>query len=464
MAVFESLGEKLQGVFKRLTGKGKLTEADVNAAMREVRMALLEADVNYKVVKTFINRVKERAVGQEVMENLNPGHMVIKIVHEELTALMGGVNEGLKMAEHPPTILMLCGLQGSGKTTHAAKLALKLKKEGKKPLLVAADIYRPAAITQLQVMGEKVGVPVFSLGDQVSPVEIARQAVSYAAEQHRDVIIIDTAGRLHIDEELMKELQAIKEAVHPHETLLVVDAMTGQDAVTVAEHFDQKLGVDGVILTKLDGDTRGGAALSVREVTGKPIKFVGVGEKVEDLEAFHPERMASRILGMGDVLTLIEKAQEQVDQKQAEEMAKKMLKADFNFEDFLEQMRAVRRMGPLQDLLKMIPGVGAQLKDVNIDEKEMAHLEAIILSMTPKERRHPDIINSRRRQRIAKGSGRPITEVNRLMKQFEETRKLMKQLGGMEKMMKKGKRGGFPKFPMPGGFPGGSFYPGKRRR
>lgn len=464
MAVFESLGEKLQGVFKRLTGKGKLTEADVNAAMREVRMALLEADVNYKVVKTFINRVKERAVGQEVMENLNPGHMVIKIVHEELTALMGGVNEGLKMAEHPPTILMLCGLQGSGKTTHAAKLALKLKKEGKKPLLVAADIYRPAAITQLQVMGEKVGVPVFSLGDQVSPVEIARQAVSYAAEQHRDVIIIDTAGRLHIDEELMEELQAIKEAVHPHETLLVVDAMTGQDAVTVAEHFDQKLGVDGVILTKLDGDTRGGAALSVREVTGKPIKFVGVGEKVEDLEAFHPERMASRILGMGDVLTLIEKAQEQVDQKQAEEMAKKMLKADFNFEDFLEQMRAVRRMGPLQDLLKMIPGVGAQLKDVNIDEKEMAHLEAIILSMTPKERRHPDIINSRRRQRIAKGSGRPITEVNRLMKQFEETRKLMKQLGGMEKMMKKGKRGGFPKFPMPGGFPGGSFYPGKRRR
>jgi len=463
MAVFESLGEKLQGVLKRLTGKGKLTEADVNAAMREVRMALLEADVNYKVVKTFINRVKERAVGQEVMENLNPGHMVIKIVHEELTALMGGQTEGLKMADRPPTIIMLCGLQGSGKTTHAAKLALKLKKEGKKPLLVAADIYRPAAITQLQVMGEKVGVPVFSLGDKVSPVEIAKQAVEYAVRERRNVVLIDTAGRLHIDDELMAELQAMKAAVEPHETLLVVDAMTGQDAVTVAEHFDQKLGITGVILTKLDGDTRGGAALSVREVTGKPIKFVGVGEKVEALEAFHPDRMASRILGMGDVLTLIEKAQEQVNQKQAEEMAQKMLKAEFNFEDFLEQMRAVRRMGPLQEILKMLPGIGSQLKDINIDEKEMAHIEAIILSMTPKERRHPELLNTRRRERIAKGSGRPIAEVHRLVKQFEQTRKMMKQLGGMEKLMKQGKRGGFPMLPNRGGLPG-SFYGGRKRR
>jgi signal recognition particle subunit SRP54 len=457
--MFESLGEKLQSAIKRLTGKGKLTEADVTEAMRDVRMALLEADVNFKVVKDFINKVKERAVGHEVMETLNPGHMVIKIVHEELTALMGGENANLAMADRPPTILMMCGLQGAGKTTHAAKLALKLKKEGKKPLLVAADIYRPAAITQLEVMGERVGVPVFSMGDKVSPVEIAKGGFAYAAEQHRDVIIVDTAGRLHIDEALMEELQQIKAILNPHNTLLVVDAMTGQDAVTVAEHFNEKLGIDGVILTKLDGDTRGGAALSVRQVTGKPIMFVGVGEKVEALEAFHPERMASRILGMGDVLTLIERAQEQIDQKQAEEMTRKMLKAEFNFEDFLEQMHAMRKMGPLQDLLKMLPGVGAQLKDVNIDEKEMGHVEAIILSMTPKERRNPDIINHRRRERLAKGSGRPIAEVHRLMKQFEQTRKMMKQLGGMEKMMKKGK-GGFPKLPFGGGggFPGGGMF------
>ncbi len=456
--MFESLGEKLQQAFKRLTGKGKLTEADVTAAMREVRMALLEADVNFKVVKHFVSRVKERAVGQEVLETLNPGQMVIKIVHEELTALMGEANVPLNMADQPPTIIMMCGLQGAGKTTHAAKLALKLKKEGKKPLLVAADVYRPAAIKQLEVMGEKVGVPVFSLGDQVSPVEIARKAVAHAAEQGRDVVILDTAGRLHIDEELMGELQQIKEALSPHETLLVVDAMTGQDAVTVAEHFGEKLGIDGVVLTKLDGDTRGGAALSVRHVTGKPIKFVGVGEKPEALEAFHPDRMASRILGMGDVLTLIEKAQEQVDRKQAEEMTRKMMRAEFDFEDFLEQMRAMKRMGPLQDLLKMLPGVGAQLKDINIDEKELAHIEAIILSMTPKERRNPDILNRHRRERIAKGSGRPIAEVHRLIKQFEQSKKLMKQLGAMEKMMKKGKKGkkgGFPRLPFGGGgFPG----------
>ncbi|MFZ5814842.1 MAG: signal recognition particle protein [Bacillota bacterium] len=450
--MFESLQEKLQEAFKRLTGKGKLTEADVNEAMREVRMALLEADVNFKVVKEFVAKVKERAIGQEVMETLNPGQMVIKIVYEELTALMGGESAGLNMADRPPTIVMLCGLQGAGKTTHAAKLALKLKKEGKKPLLVAADIYRPAAIKQLEVLGERVGVPVFSLGDQVSPVQIAKGAFDYAAEHHRDVILVDTAGRLTIDEELMAELQQIKSLLKPHDTLLVIDAMIGQDAVTTAEHFNEKLGIDGVILTKLDGDTRGGAALSVRQVTGKPIKFVGVGEKVEALEAFHPDRMASRILGMGDVLTLIERASEQVDKKKAEEMTRKMMKAQFDFEDFLEQMHAMRRMGPLQDLLKMIPGLGAQLKDINIDEKELKHVEAMILSMTPKERRNPDIINVRRRERIAKGSGRPIAEVHRLIKQFDQMRKMMKQMGGMEKMMKKG--GKFPRLPGGGGFGG----------
>ena len=457
--MFESLGEKLQSAFKRLTGKGKLNEADVSEAMREVRMALLEADVNFKVVKEFVGAVKERAVGQEVMETLAPGQMVIKIVHEELTRLMGGANEPLHIPERPPAILMLCGLQGAGKTTHAAKLALKLKKEGKKPLLVAADIYRPAAIKQLEVMGEKVGVPVFSMGDKVSPVEIAKGGFAYAAEHHRDVIIVDTAGRLHIDDELMGELQQIKAALNPHDTLLVVDAMTGQDAVTVAEHFNGKLGITGVILTKLDGDTRGGAALSVRQVTGQPIKFVGVGEKVEALEAFHPERMASRILGMGDVLTLIERAQEQMDHKKAEEMAKKLAKAEFDFEDFLDQMRSMKKMGPLQDILKMLPGVGSQLKDINIDEKEMAHVEAMILSMTPKERRNPDIINHRRRERIAKGAGRPIAEVHRLIKQFEQSRKMMKQLGGMEKMMKKkGGKGMLPKMPFGGGGPGGGFF------
>lgn len=450
--MFESLQDKLQQAFKRLTGKGKLSEADVSEAMREVRMALLEADVNFKVVKEFVAKVKERAIGADVLESLNPGQMVIKIVYDELVTLMGGEFAGLNMAEKPPTIIMLCGLQGAGKTTHATKLALKLKKEGKKPLLVAADIYRPAAIKQLEVMGQKVDVPVFSMGDKVSPVEIARGAFQYAAENLRDVIIVDTAGRLHIDDELMGELQAIKDLLKPHETLLVVDAMTGQDAVTVAEHFNEKLGIDGVILTKLDGDTRGGAALSVRQVTGKPIKFVGRGEKVEDLDVFHPDRMASRILNMGDVLTLIEKAQEQVDRKQAEEMTRKMLKAQFDFDDFLEQMRAMKKMGPLQDLLKMIPGMGNQLKDINVDEKELTYVEAMILSMTPKERRHPEIINVRRRERIAKGSGRPIAEVHRLIKQFDQAKKMMKQLGGMEKMMKKG--GKLPKLPGGGGFGG----------
>lgn len=451
--MFESLGEKLQNAFKRLTGKGKLTEADVSEAMREVRMALLEADVNFKVVKEFVGKVKERAVGQEVLETLNPGQMVIKIVHEELIAIMGGEHADLQMAERPPTIIMLCGLQGAGKTTHSAKLALKLKKEGKKPLLVAADIYRPAAVKQLEVLGKQVDVPVFQLGTEVNPVEIAKRAFDYAAEHHRDVIILDTAGRLHIDEALMDELKAIKAALQPHEILLTVDAMTGQDAVNVADQFNQTLGIDGVILTKLDGDTRGGAALSVRHVTGKPIKFVGMGEKMDQLDRFYPDRMASRILGMGDVLTLIEKAQEQIDQKQAEQMAKKMMKAEFDFEDFLEQMRAMQKMGPLQDLLKMIPGMGAQLKDVNIDPKELQRVEAIILSMTPKERRKPDLINIRRRERIAKGAGRPLSEVHALIKRFEEARKMMKQLGGMQKMMK-GKKGGMPKLPGGGGFGG----------
>lgn len=451
--MFESLGEKLQNAFKRLTGKGKLNEADVSEAMREVRMALLEADVNFKVVKEFVGKVKERAVGQEVLETLNPGQMVIKIVHEELIAIMGGEHADLTMAERPPTIIMLCGLQGAGKTTHSAKLALKLKKEGKKPLLVAADVYRPAAVKQLEVLGKQVDVPVFQLGTEVNPVEIAKRAFDYAAEHHRDVIILDTAGRLHIDEALMDELRAIKAALQPHEILLTVDAMTGQDAVNVADQFNQTLGIDGVILTKLDGDTRGGAALSVRHVTGKPIKFVGMGEKMDQLDRFYPDRMASRILGMGDVLTLIEKAQEQIDQKQAEQMAKKMMKAEFDFEDFLEQMRAMQKMGPLQDLLKMIPGMGAQLKDVNIDPKELGRVEAIILSMTPKERRKPDLINIRRRERIAKGSGRPLSEVHALIKRFEEARKMMKQLGGMQKMMK-GKKGGMPKLPGSGGFGG----------
>lgn len=455
MAMFEALGERLQQAFRRLTGKGKLSEADVTEAMREVRMALLEADVNFRVVKEFVGKVKERAVGREVMETLNPGQMVIKIVHEELTALMGGEHATLHLAEKPPTVIMLCGLQGSGKTTHAAKLALKLRKEGKKPLLVACDIYRPAAIKQLEVMGQRVEVPVFSMGDQVNPVDIARGGFAYAAEHHRDVIILDTAGRLHIDEELMGELERIKAELRPQETLLVVDAMTGQDAVNVAEQFNEKLSIDGVILTKLDGDTRGGAALSVRQVTGKPIKFVGVGEKVDALEVFHPARMASRILGMGDVLTLIEKAQEQIDQKKAEEMAKKMMKAEFDFEDFLEQMRAMKRMGPLTDILKMLPGVGSQLKDVQVDDKELAHVEAMILSMTPKERRNPDIVNVRRRERIAKGSGRPIAEVHRLIKQFDQMRKMMKQMGGLQKMMGKGGKPGMPK--LPGGGFGGLF-------
>ena len=437
--IFEGLAEKLQAAMKRLTGKGKLTEDDVAEAMREVRIALLEADVNFRVVKDFIGRVKERAIGQEVMGSLTPGQQVIKIVLEELTALMGGQNARLTIASKPPTVIMLCGLQGSGKTTHTGKLALLLKKQGHRPLLVAADVYRPAAIKQLQVLGEKLEMPVFSLGDKISPVDIAKAGVQAAGQQGRDVVLLDTAGRLHIDEELMAELVAIKVAVQPTEILLVVDAMTGQDAVKVAEHFHSTLGIDGVILTKLDGDTRGGAALSVRAVTGKPIKFAGIGEKLEALEPFHPDRMASRILGMGDVLTLIEKASQDMDLKKAQDLQKRMLSQDFNLEDFQEQMRQMRKMGPLQQVLGMIPGLGNKLKDVQVDEKELVHVDAMIDSMTPWERRHPDRIDGSRRRRISRGSGTQVADVNRLLKQFDEARKMMKQLGGMQKQLKKGR-------------------------
>lgn len=452
MAVFEGLSEKLQEVMKRLRGKGKLTEEDVNEAMKEVRRALLAADVNFKVAKDFVARVKERAVGAEVLESLTPAQQVIKIVHEELTALMGGEAAALAVAQRPPTIIMMVGLQGAGKTTHAAKLAGLLKKQGRRPLLVAADIYRPAAIKQLQVLGEKLGVPVFSLG-QEDPVRIATAAVAEAREQNLDYVLIDTAGRLHIDEELMAELQRIKEQVQPHEILLVVDAMTGQDAVNVAEHFHGQLGIGGVILTKLDGDTRGGAALSVRAVTGRPIKYVGVGEKLDAIEPFHPDRMASRILGMGDVLSLIEKAQEALDQKKALELQQKMQRAEFNFEDFKEQLLQMQKLGPMDQLLSMLPGFD-QLKkqlpeNLQPNEKDLKRVVAIIDSMTVKERRRPEIIDNRRKHRIARGSGTTIADVNRLLKQFEETKKLMKQFAGMEKQLKKkaGKFGRLPGLP-----------------
>jgi len=463
MAMFEGLTEKLQATFKRLRGKGKLTEADVNEAMREVRVALLEADVNFKVVKEFVNKVKERAVGQEVLESLTPGQHVIKIVHEEMISLMGGSESKLKIASKPPTVIMLVGLQGSGKTTHAAKLANMLKKQGKRPLLVACDIYRPAAIKQLQVLGEQINVPVFAEG-QISPVKIAEDSLEWARKNGNDVLIIDTAGRLHINEELMAELSAIKDKVSPHEILLVVDAMTGQDAVNVAEAFNNQLELDGVILSKLDGDTRGGAALSVKAVTGCPIKFAGVGEKVDALEVFHPDRMASRILGMGDVLTLIEKAQQSIDEKKAKELEEKLRKQELNLEDFLEQIKQIRNMGPISSLLEMIPGIGNQLKNVHVDEKEFTKMEAIILSMTPEERRKPMIIKDSRKRRIAKGSGTTVQDVGRLLKQYEQTKKMMKQLSHLtgigptgskkSKKGKKGKKGGQGKkqlmrFPFP---------------
>ncbi|HEY8487816.1 MAG TPA: signal recognition particle protein [Thermaerobacter sp.] len=435
---FEGLAEKLQSVFKRLRGKGKLTEADVEAALREVRLALLEADVNFKVVKDFIARVRERAVGQEVLESLTPAQQVIKIVHDELTQLMGGQHARLDLGGELPAVVLLVGLQGSGKTTTAAKLARLLAKQGRQPVLVAADVYRPAAVEQLVTLGQQIQVPVYAPGTDRDPVDIAREGVAEARRRGRDVVLIDTAGRLHIDDALMEELERIREAVAPREILLVVDAMTGQDAVNVAETFHRRLGIDGVVLTKLDGDARGGAALSVRAVTGRPIKFVGLGERVDQLEPFHPERMASRILGMGDVLSLIEKAQAAFDAQQAQRLERKLREQTFDLEDFLEQLRQVRKMGPLDQLLAMIPGLGSRLKDVTVDERELRRIEAIIQSMTPEERRRPEIINASRRRRIALGSGTRVQDVNRLLKQFAETQRLMKQMAGAAR---RGRRG-----------------------
>lgn len=436
---FEGLSEKLQSALKSLTSKGKLTEKDVKVAMREVRLALLEADVNFLVVKDFVKKVTERSIGQDIMESLTPGQQVIKIVNEELTSLMGGTHSKLTIASKPPTIIMMVGLQGSGKTTTSGKLALHLKKQGKNPLLVACDIYRPAAIEQLKVVGKQIDVPVFERG-QRDPVLIADEAVLEAIERQHDYVIIDTAGRLHIDSEMMDELMKIRDIVNPHEILLVVDAMTGQDAVNVAEQFDEKLGIAGVVLTKLDGDTRGGAALSVKAVTGKPIKFIGVGEKLDGLEPFHPERMASRILGMGDVLTLIERAQDAIDEKKAAELEKKLRTQQFTLDDFLEQLQQVRGMGPLNDIVSMFPGVNAkQLANLDLDDRQLIRTEAIIQSMTSEERMRPDIINASRRRRISKGSGTTIQEVNRLLKSYNDFRKMMKQLPNIEKAVKKGK-------------------------
>ena len=441
---FESLSEKLQNVFKNLRGKGRLTEADVKTALREVKMALLEADVNFKVVKKFISSVQERAIGQDVMNGLNPGQMVIKIVNEELVSLMG--SETTELAIRPGnemTILMMVGLQGAGKTTTAAKIAGKLKAKGKRPLLVACDIYRPAAIQQLQVNGEKQGVEVFTMGDKHKPVNIAKAALEHAAKNGQNVVIIDTAGRLHIVETMMDELVEIKQNVDVAQTILVVDAMTGQDAVNVASTFNEKIGVDGVILTKLDGDTRGGAALSIRAVTGKPILYIGMGEKLSDLEQFYPDRMASRILGMGDVMSLIEKVEAQVDAEKARELEQKLRKSQFDFNDYLDQMKQMRNMGGVNEILKMLPGMGmGRMKGMpEVDEKQFDKYEAIILSMTPQERSNPDIINPSRKNRIARGAGLNVAEVNKFMKQFEQGRKLMKQLPGM--MGGKAKRGRF---------------------
>jgi signal recognition particle subunit SRP54 len=425
---FESLSEKLQEFMRKISGRGRIGEADLKEAMREVRMALLEADVNYRVVRKLIADITERALGQQVMQSITPGQQIIKIVNDELAALMGSTHSALTFSPSPPTVYMLCGLQGSGKTTTTGKLAGMLQKMGKRPMLAACDVYRPAAIRQLQIVGEQVGVPVFEMG-QGEPVRIAAEAVARAEKQGCDVVLLDTAGRLHIDEDLMAELIAIRDRVRPQEILLVVDAMTGQDAVTVAEAFDGKLGIDGVILTKLDGDSRGGAALSVKAVTGKPIKYAATGEKLTDLEPFHPDRMASRILGMGDVLTLIEKAQAEMDEKKAEELQKKMMQSAFTLEDFLEQFRQMRRMGGITELLGMIPG-GAHINPGDIDEKEMDRMEAIICSMTPGERANPGIVGASRKKRIARGSGTSVQHVNRLLKQFDMSQQLMKQLSG----------------------------------
>ena len=448
---FEGLSDKLEAAFKKLRGKGKLTETDVRNAMREVRLALLEADVNYKVARDFTAKVTERAIGAQVMESLTPGQMVVKIVNEELTELMGGTRSRLASAPHPPTVVMMCGLQGVGKTTYCAKLGLMLKNQGNRPLLVACDIYRPAAIKQLQVVGEKAGVPVFEKGT-ADPVEIAREAIKLAKDQGYDYVLLDTAGRLHIDEELMDELKRVKAEIKPHEILLLIDAMTGQDAVNVATAFNEALGVDGLVLTKLDGDTRGGAALSARAVTGKPIKFIGTGEKLGDLDAFHPDRMASRILGMGDVLSLIEKAETSLDEKKAMELEAKLRKNKFDLNDLLNQLREMKKMGNLKEMLAMLPGVGKQLNDVEIDERQFDRTQAIILSMTPAEREKPDLINPSRKRRIAAGCGMQVEDVTRLLKQYRDMQRMFKQFSG-KGMRKKMRRMG----QLPPGMGGGMF-------
>lgn len=443
--MFQSLTEKLNNAFKFFRNKGKLTEADVKAGMREIKLALLEADVNFKVVRDFIKMVSERAVGSEVLESLLPAQQVVKIVNEELVKLMGTSQAKLTISPKPPTVIMMVGLQGAGKTTHAGKLAGMYKKQGKKPLLVACDVYRPAAIRQLEILGERLDIPVFTAGDKEKPVKIAKEAMKFAAKNGNDMVFIDTAGRLHIDEELMGELQDIKKAVEPTEILLTVDAMIGQDAVTVAEHFNEQLDVTGVILTKLDGDTRGGAALSVRHVTGKPIKFIGTGEKLDAIEPFYPDRMASRILGMGDVLSLIEKAEQAFDAKQAAELEKKIRASTFTLDDYLEQFGQIRKMGSLDSIMGMMPGMNkAALKDAKIDEKQITRTEAIIRSMTKKERERPEIINASRKIRIAKGSGTTVEDVNKLLKQFDSVRKMMKQFATPG-----GKRGLFGKMKLP---------------
>lgn len=446
---FDSLAEKLQNVFKSLRSKGLLTEDDVKAALKEVKMALLEADVNFKVVKQFVKSVQERAVGQDVMNGLNPGQMVIKIVNEELVSLMGSETTEIALKQGSEiTVIMMAGLQGAGKTTTTAKIAGKLKQKGRNPLLAACDVYRPAAIQQLQINGEKQNVEVFSMGENHKPVNIAKAAIEHARANGQNVVILDTAGRLHIDEEMMQELQEIKQQVDVSQTILVVDAMTGQDAVNVASMFEEKIGIDGVVLTKLDGDTRGGAALSIRAVTGKPILYVGMGEKLSDLEQFYPDRMANRILGMGDVLTLIEKAQENIDEEKARELEQKMKKAEFGFDDYLESMNQMKKMGGIANMLQMMPGIGgSQIAEIEnaMDEKKMARIEGIIYSMTPKERSNPSILNPSRKRRIAAGAGVDISEVNRLVKQFEQSRKMMKQMSGM--MGGKGRRRGGFKLP-----------------
>ncbi len=448
---FESLSDKLQNIFKNLRGKGRLTEEDVKAALKEVKIALLEADVNFKVVKDFVKKVNERAVGQDVMNSLTPGQMVIKIVNEELTNLMGSETTELKLLpDNQITVIMMMGLQGAGKTTTTAKIAGKLKAKGKRPLLVACDVYRPAAIEQLKINGERQQVPVFSMGDKQKPLNIAKAAIEHAKKNNNNVVILDTAGRLHVDEDMMNELVEIRDNIELTQTVLVVDAMTGQDAVNVAKEFNEKIGIDGIIVTKLDGDTRGGAALSIKAITGKPILYIGMGEKLSDLEQFHPDRMASRILGMGDVLSLIEKAEQSIDQDKAKEMEQRLKKAQFTFDDYLEYMGQIKNMGGLSSLLSMMPGVGGKINDDMLpDEKQLGKIEAIIYSMTKEERSNPDVINPSRKQRIAKGAGVDISQVNKLVKQFEQARKMMKSMPGLMGGKGKKKRGGFK---MPFGF------------